>query len=87
MGDRAGKIGGGRGGMSTKKANYTIERRPDYIILECPHCEIAFEVDFDKLAKDIHSEDGHEIWFGDAGVIVTCDYCGQEVELGDADVS
>lgn len=75
------------GKLSMEKAKYRIECRPSTIYLECPHCEMDFEVDFDILVDSIHSEDGfYEVLSGNSGVIVTCDYCEEEVELGDAEV-
>lgn len=73
--------------MNTKKANYTIGMAPKYITLECPYCELDFDIDYGELVKSTCSEDGHEkIWMGNGGVMVTCDYCEQEVELGEAEV-
>lgn len=80
------RISSGRGGdvLNTKKADYTIEMAPDHIVLECPHCEIDFEVDFNDLRKLAKEE--YDLWNGNANVTVTCDYCEQEVELGNAEV-
>ena len=60
-----------------KPVDYTIVSRPDYIRLECPHCEKNIKVDFEDVVF-------HRDSWSDGGCC-NCPKCGEDIELGDWD--
>lgn len=64
--------------MNEQKTDFTIVQSPDHITLECPHCEMDIDIDWDNL-------DVPDYWSDDWGEI-ECPHCGKEIELGDYDL-
>lgn len=59
--------------MSKTRVDFTIVSRPDYIVLECPHCGDEIEVEWGDVPHD-------EYWdlFSD----IKCPDCGETIQLG-----
>ena len=67
-----------------KKASYTIVTKPDFISLECPHCDWTVEIDYKKALRI--AGDDYDLWEGNTGLVIECDMCGKEIELTDVDI-
>ncbi|EME7197675.1 hypothetical protein OHM04_002691 [Enterococcus faecium] len=63
------------------KADYTICSTPSYISFDCPRCDEHIEIDWKKIAGAFGEG---ELYYGNCGAI-TCQNCGHDIELGDAE--
>ncbi|GAB2023420.1 hypothetical protein RyT2_24960 [Pseudolactococcus yaeyamensis] len=67
-----------------KKADYKLVMKPSDIEFECPYCSTEISLSFsDVLDK---SGDEYDLWVGNVGVSVECDFCKKDIELADVDI-
>lgn len=59
------------------KVDYKIISRPDYILVECPHCSEPVKIPFDEIDYPTG------LWL-DGGSCI-CPECFKNIELGDYD--
>lgn len=60
-----------------KGSDFTIVSKPDYISLQCPHCNEDISIPWNDV-------DVPECWADDWGY-VECPECEKEIKLGDYD--
>ena len=68
------------GVLIMEKTDFIIVSRPYYVELYCPYCNWSNNYDY----KDLVNMIGEDVYFGNHGA-VDCQYCGEEIELGDVE--
>lgn len=66
------------------RADYRIINTPSHVIYECTFCDNENIVSYVDVCEK--TDDGYDVWRGNAGIEVACELCGKVFELANASV-